>query len=132
MLWDADNVTRIVWVTMLALKDRDHYVRGTVGYLAAAARVTQEECQSALTKLMGPDERSRSQVDGGRRVRVEPGGWTIINGAYYQNKLSWNDRREYNRVKQAEYRKRRKDLRERAQREGARAAIDQGIRKAVS
>lgn len=126
-IWDEDNVTRIVWVTMLALKDRDHYVRGTEVYLAAASRVTLEECQRALGKLRGPDPKSRNQREEGRRIRDEPGGWTVINGDYYQNKLSWKERKEYNRVKQAEYRKRKKQVQHDGACDGARQVINEGF-----
>lgn len=115
---------------MLALKDRDHYVRGTTNYLAATARVTPDECQMALEKLAGPDAKSHNQKDEGRRIRVEPGGWTIINGDYYQNRMSWKERREYNRQKQAEYRKRKKERKLEAEKEGGAQAIREGLARA--
>jgi hypothetical protein len=50
-----------------------------------------------------------------------------LNHGKYRNMLSYNDRREYQRVKQAEYRKRRKQVKERAERDGAEQAIREGM-----
>lgn len=107
-IWDEDDKTRLVWVTLLALKNRDHFVRGTPRFLALAARVSQEDCDQALAKLSGPDASSRTPDNEGRRIRSEPGGWTILNGEKYQHALSYEDRKAYNREKQAEHRRRKK------------------------
>lgn len=131
-VWDEDDKTRLVWITMLALKNRDHYVRGTERFLALAARVELEDCRRALDKLSGPDPTSRTPDHQGRRIRVEPGGWTILNGAHYQGKLSYDERKEYNRQKQIEHRKRVKAIRHDGSKAGAVAAIEEGFRGKVS
>ena len=105
-IWDEDDKTRLVWVTLLALKNRDHFVRGTPRFLALAARVSQEDCDRALAKLCGPDPGSRTPDNEGRRIRQEPGGWTVLNGEKYQHALSYEDRKAYNREKQAQHRMR--------------------------
>lgn len=122
-IWDEDDKTRLVWITMLALKDRNHFVRGTVNYLALASRVTVTECEAALAKLLNPDPKSRSTEHEGRRVREEPGGWTVLNGEKYRNLLSVTERNEYNRVKQAEYRLRKKQLTKKAKQAGGTQAV---------
>ena len=88
-IWDEDDKTRLVWITMLAMKDRRHFVRGTTRYLALAARVTLEECGNALGKLLSPDAKSRTPDNEGRRIIEEPGGWIILNGDKYQGLLSY-------------------------------------------
>lgn len=114
---------------MLALKDRHHFVRGTVRYLALASRMALDECQLALDKLSSPDPASRSQEHDGRRIRAEPGGWTILNGEKYNQKLSYEERKEYNRHKQAEYRKRKKDIAREGATDGAGQALTEGFQK---
>lgn len=126
-IWDEDNNTRILWVTMLALKTRDHFVRGTVKYLALAARLTVEECQVALDRLSSPDKQSRSQEFEGRRIQEVHGGWQIVNGEKYAKLLTYEERKEYNRQKQAEYRKRLKDVKDEGAKAGAGKALKEGF-----
>lgn len=126
-IWAEDDKTRIVWITMLAMKDRDHFVRGTEQYLTAVANVTPDDCRAALLKLSSPDPRSRSTVEEGRRIKAVPGGWTIINGEYYAQKLNLAERKEYKRQKEAEYRKRKKLPKELGKRAGAERAIREGF-----
>jgi hypothetical protein len=130
-IWEEDDKTRIVWITMLALKDRMHFVRGTPSYLARVARVTDDECRCALSKLSGPDPHSRSLEHDGRRIAEVAGGWTVLNGEKYQKALSYEERREYNRQKQAEYRLRKKGLVYEARCAGAREAIKDGLDEAM-
>jgi hypothetical protein len=47
---------------------------------------------------------SRTQTDEGRRIRQIDGGWALINHGKYRALLSAEERREYNRKKQAEWR----------------------------
>lgn len=126
-IWGQDDKTRIVWITLLACKDRNHFVRGTEEWLASAARVTPEDCDMALKKLSNPDPKSHCQEDEGRRIKPMPGGWHIVSGEYYSRKLDYAERREYNRNKQAEYRKRHKTNSDTAKRDGARQALNDGF-----
>ncbi len=125
-IWQEDLATKVVWVTMLALKNMRHEVEASVPGLAHVAGVTLEQCEEALRKFESPDQYSRNQGHEGRRVEKVKGGWLILNGAEYQAMLSVDERREYQRVKQAEYRKRRKVSNHQAACEGAREAIRQG------
>jgi len=108
-VWQLPVATRIVWITMLAMKDRDHVVRAAVPGLASRARVSLKECEEALDQLMSPDKYSRSKAEDGRRIRVVDGGWEVVNGEEYRNRMSREERREYQRIKQAEYRARKSD-----------------------
>lgn len=105
-VWQLSVATRIVWITMLAMKDRDHVVRAAVPGLASRARVSLKECETALGELMSPDKYSRSKEDDGRRIRVVDGGWVVVNGEEYRNRMGREERRDYQRIKQAEYRAR--------------------------
>lgn len=103
-IWREDDKTRIVWITMLAMSNKDGMVEGSIPGLADMARVTVDDCKGALSKLMSPDEYSRTKAFEGRRVKEVDGGWLILNHAVYRAKLSADERREYNRIKQAEWR----------------------------
>ncbi len=107
-IWCEDNVTRIVWVTMLALKNQDHVVEGSVPGLATMARVTVEECRASLLKLASPDPDSRTKEHDGRRIEAVEGGWLILNGEKYREKMNADERREYFRIKQQESRERKR------------------------
>ncbi len=93
-VWNADKETRIMWVTLLALQDRDHCVRGSIGGLAVQARLTVEEARRALHTLSQPDPDSQSTVHDGRRIiRLEDGAWYLVNGKKYRDLESLEDRR---------------------------------------
>lgn len=126
-IWREDDKTRIVWITMLAMKDERHVVEASVPGLADLARVTLKECEAAIKKLSSPDKYSRNQVEEGRRIREVPGGWLLVNGAHYRAKMDEDDRREYQRVKQAEYRKRKKGIVDEAKGEGGSQALREGL-----
>ncbi len=107
-IWQEDLPTKVVWITMLAMKDRDGVVHGSVPGLAKMAGVSIEECLRALEKFKGPDAYSRSQEWGGRRIKDVDGGWVILNHLKYRDEKG-DYRREYNRRKQAEYRQKKKE-----------------------
>src|SRR5512139_2768193 len=107
-IWREDDKTRIVWITMLAMKNERHVVEASLPGLADMARVTIKECETAIAKLEGPDKWSRSQEHQGRRIERCQGGWRILNGEYYRRQMSVDERREYQKEYHREYRKRRK------------------------
>ncbi len=103
-IWREDNITRIVWITLLAMADKNGIAEGSIPGLADFARVSVDECRAALTKLSAPDADSRSQEHDGRRIEAVDGGWQLLNHAKYRAKLNADERREYNRIKKAEER----------------------------
>lgn len=107
-IWREPAHIRLVWVTMLALADQHGEVQASIPGLADAARVTLQECEAALARLMEPDPYSRSKAEGGRRIETCPGGWRLINHGHYRRLQSEEQRRE-----QAAERKRRQRARER-------------------
>jgi hypothetical protein len=84
-IWDADDQTRIVWITMLAKVDQDGNVYAAIPGLAHAARVSLPDCERALEFLKKPDQYSRSKEYDGRRIEDIPGGWRILNHQYYSH-----------------------------------------------
>lgn len=112
-IWQEDNATRIVWITMLATADANGLVEGAVPGLAHIARVDLDECQRALMRLQSPDPYSRTQDFDGRRIETTDGGWRILNYAYYREKGRTHGRTEYMREYQRQRRRReqqRKDV----------------------
>lgn len=105
-IWREDMETRIVWITLLAMADKRGVAEASVPGLADFARVSIDGTRAALAKLMAPDPDSRSQAHEGRRIEAVDGGWRLLNHAAYRAKMNEDDRREYRRQKQAEYRQR--------------------------
>lgn len=94
--------TRLVWITLLAMKDRDGRIHASVIGLADRAKVTPDECRTALKIFLSPDPDDTSHVEEGRRVREIPGGWEIINHDLYR--FSTEEKREFWRRQKAEQR----------------------------
>jgi hypothetical protein len=111
-VWQENLPTKVVWITMLAMKDRRGYVGASIPGLAKRAGVTLGECEEALQKFLAPDPYSRSTANEGRKIGPAQGGWMVLNHEAYRNKMSAEDRRDYQRVKQSEYRARKKSQRE--------------------
>ncbi len=103
-IWQEPPQTKILWITMLAMSDRNGEVHASVPGLAKRAGITLPECERGIACLMAPDAYSRTKDHEGRRVGVIDGGWALLNHAKYRALLSAEERREYNRKKQAEHR----------------------------
>lgn len=93
-IWFEENPTRLVWITMLAMANRDGLVGAAVPGLAARARVTIAECEAAIAKFLAPDPYSRSAEHEGRRIERVDGGWRLLNARKHREKMSIEDRRE--------------------------------------
>jgi len=107
-IWREDDKTRIVWITLLAIKNRHGQVAGSVPGLAALANVSIEDCREALTKLSSPDPDSRTKDFEGRRIEVIEGGWQVLNHGKYREAMSTDERRAYQAQWQKKYRQRKK------------------------
>jgi hypothetical protein len=98
-IWREPPIVCKVWITMLALSDRDGIVEGSIPGLAHLAGVSIEEVQNAIDRFMGPDQFSRTPEHEGRRIEAIPGGWRLLNYEKYRLKLSKEDIRERDRVR---------------------------------
>lgn len=103
-IWLEDDQTLRVWVTMLALADRNGYVGASVGGLAAQARVSKEKTEEALAKFLAPDPDSRSKEFEGRRIEVADRGWHILNYERFRDMRDEEARKEYERNRKKEQR----------------------------
>lgn len=109
-VWQEPLAVKVVWITMLAMSDKDGKVEGSIPGLAVRAGVSLEECEAALEKFKSPDKYSRTREHEGRRIKESEGGWLLLNHAKYRSMMSGVERREYQRVKQREYRLKKKEM----------------------
>ena len=84
-VWKQPSDIRIVWITLLALKDENGCVFGGEGWLADRARVGDEVCHRALKIFKAPDKRSRTVTNDGRKIEDIEGGWRILNHHLYRD-----------------------------------------------
>lgn len=105
-IWSEDDKTRIVWITLMALADKNGEVQGSVPGIARLAGVSVDDCRSAIEKFLSPDPDSRTKDDGGRRIEIIDGGWTLINHQKYRKMASDADRLEKAAIRQKRFRER--------------------------
>ncbi len=108
-IWLEPDYVVKVFITMMAKKDSDQVVRGSAFNIAQWAKKTEKEVLDALKILAAPDtKRLEKQPFEGRRVQKVEDGWLILNGRFYEDLMRKANRRFYKRVKQAEYRAKKK------------------------
>lgn len=77
--------------------------------LASILGSTTERVEAALDFLCSPDTRSRNPDEDGRRlIKQGPFQYHVVSHQHYRDIRNEDDRRAYNRTKQAESRARRK------------------------
>ncbi len=110
-IWREPDYIRILWITMLAMKERNDTVQASLPGLADAARITMPQAVEAIERLSSPDEYSRDAENEGRRIEKCPGGWLILNGDKYRKLMNADDIRSYQKqYKKAARAKAKKDL----------------------
>ena len=107
-LWGLDYHVRIVFVTMLALKDENGFVRSSFTGLLRASNVLANELSEALTVLESPDPDSRTPDHEGRRIMKVDGGWLVLNHEQYRT--SESEQREKTRLRVKKYREKINDV----------------------
>lgn len=103
-IWSEDDSTRIVWITMLAISDKDGEVQGSIPGLARIAGVSVDSCRAAITKFLSPDPDSRTKDDEGRRIEEIEGGWHLLNHRKYREMATSADRTEKAAIRQSRFR----------------------------
>lgn len=122
-IWLEPDFVVKVFITMLAKKDADQVVRGSAFNISQWAKKTEAETLKALKILAAPDSRRlEPQPFEGRRIEKVADGWLILNGQSYEEMMRKVNRREYKRIKQAEYRKNARGGETHAQRTAGQAA----------
>ena len=100
----AGPVVFAVWGYIIANAVKGH-VELNPQLLAAIIGADVNDIEAAVKYLEAPDPRSRSKdLDGRRIVKVGQFLYSVTNFQQYHNMRNEDDRREYNRVKQAEHR----------------------------
>ena len=107
-IWVESDRTRIVWITMLALADRNGEVQASIPGLARLAGVPIPDCEEAVAKFMAPDPYSRTLDDEGRRIEKIEGGWALLNHAKYREMASRDDSKAANAERQQRHREKAK------------------------
>jgi len=92
-VWREEMHVKVVWITMLAMSDRNGFIAASLPGLADASRVTMEQCQDALAHLAAPDPYSRTKAHEGRRIQESEGGWMLLNYLKYRELQSKDERR---------------------------------------
>jgi hypothetical protein len=105
-MWEEDGDTCKVWITFLALK---HIKTGVVDKnptgIARLCNLPLEKVMKAISKFESPDPNSSSKEHEGRRLlKLETGGWLVVNHERYMS-LGWSDdKKAYERDRKAAYR----------------------------
>lgn len=94
-IWQEDSDTKVVWITLLAIKNRFGEVAGSIPGLANLANVSIAACERALIKLESPDPYSRTKDNEGRRILTIDGGWRVLNHGKYQDAMNEAERKAY-------------------------------------
>jgi hypothetical protein len=103
-IWSEDDQTRIVWISMLAIADKNGEVQGSVPGLARIAGVSVDDTRAALHKFLSPDPDSRTRDDEGRRIEPIDGGWQLLNHAKYRAMASKDEAKLSEAKRKARYR----------------------------
>ena len=103
-----DHATFRVWIILLAKSDIDGYVWASLGGIADAARVTDDECRRALEKFMRPDPDSRSDDYDGRRIEKVDRGWLLLNKTRFRDMRDEDEKRRRERERKRAQRAREK------------------------
>lgn len=130
-VWQEALHVKVVWITMLAIKDMNHVVQASIPGLAKLAGVTIPQCEESLARLMAPDPYSGTKENEGRRIKELDGGWLVLNGEKYQLMASKEARREYKRLHQQGRREALRRLREGAAADGRMEVISDAIDREV-
>ena len=108
-LWTEADHVRLLFITLLALCDKDGCVYGSRSGLARAAMIDPDACddRDPWLVLMSPDpescDRMRAPEHEGRRIEEISGGFRLLNFEYYRGLRNDDDRREQNRLAQARF-----------------------------
>ena len=107
-VWSEDDKTRIMWITMLASADWYGHVTGSIPGMAAIARMSVSDAETAIENLCGPDPYSQTPDKQGARLTIADGGWDVVNHKKYREAPDPDKRREQNRKAQETYRNKQK------------------------
>lgn len=105
-LWSEKYHVRVVFVSLLSLKDDNGFVEGTRSSLQRICNVTMDEFDEAIKVLSSPDHESKTPDFEGRRIDKIEGGWVVLNHEKYRlpEQTKKENRNEYMRAYMAKKR----------------------------
>jgi hypothetical protein len=112
-MYGAGAVVFAVWGYVIA-RQRPSKVYGSIvtlhpGAIGAAIGEKSEDVEGAIEFLCRPDAKSHNKECGGARlVKLDHYEFRVVSGKYYRAIRNEEERREYQRMKQAEYREKKK------------------------
>jgi hypothetical protein len=105
-VWMQPDQVRLVWITMLAMADRQGRVFASIPGLAHRARVDPADAAKAIAVFSAPDPDSRTKDFEGRRIEEIDGGWRLLtydkHRAMRDEETIRESKREHMRRKRAE------------------------------
>jgi hypothetical protein len=107
-IWRESDHVRLVWITMIAMADKNSVVEASIPGLADRAKVSVENCEDALKRLKAPDKYSRTQEHEGRRIEDVEGGWFLFNHGKYRDLVTIQEKRKQDAERARRYRERKK------------------------
>lgn len=105
-IWREPDTTRLVWLTLMAMADRDGIVDASIDGIADRAKVRLEAAEGAMACFMAPDPKSKNPANKGRRVERTTEGYRLLNYDFYRQKMSAEEMRAKNAERQRRYRER--------------------------
>lgn len=77
-IWNEDAETCKVWITMLAMRNKDGEIFASIGGLAHQSRISVEKTKVVVGRFLEGELDSSSRDDGRRIVEIG-GGWRLVN-----------------------------------------------------
>jgi len=87
-VWSYEPEIRIVWITLLAMADKDGFIHAAIPGIANRARVSVEVTERAMVLFQEPDPYSRSSEHEGRRIALKGRDWLILNFEEHRARMS--------------------------------------------
>lgn len=81
---NTSKETKLLWITMLAIADKNGLVLASIPGLAKEAGISLAECEESIGVLCSPDPYSRTKKYEGRRLEVIDGGFLLLNYKKYR------------------------------------------------
>lgn len=103
-VWSYKSGVRIVWVTILLMKDLDGFVKATPDAIRRRSNEAQSVVDEALQKFLSPEPGQEDQPFGGRRLEKVPGGYRVLNHEKYMEMDSSDQKRKRDRERKAKKR----------------------------
>jgi len=90
-IWAQPEYIRVVWTTILALKNQNGFIATSYSGLQRTCNLLDDiegkKFANSIAYLEGPDPDSRTKEFDGRRIQRIEGGWIVLNHQKYRDFL---------------------------------------------